>query len=1157
MVLGFQAPPAGAVNFEFSSAFGADGTSAGTFSEAGSVAVDHGEGVVYVLDPGADALFKFDQSGNPINFGGSAPNISGNELSGLSAEGGLGARQIAVDDVRHIIYVTGGEESQRATALLAFQANGDPAVFAAGPGAGTNEISGFFGLRGIAVDSTGDIYAAGALKGEDTFFGVDVNVYKPSGALLLESAGGLIPAAGNIAVDGNGVFYVLGPGSLVGRYTPSEYPVTADTTYTVAPEPVDPHQALSVAVDPATNRVFVLEFFLENGEERVTRVAMFNEGGAAEGAFASSGDSGELKRPSGIAVGGVPQLGIEGLVARVFVTDNPEGGLRQAKIFQEQLVISKPTVEATSVSSVANDSATLRARINPNNRQSSYWFEYGTGDCDVIQCLKAPIDPQSIGGGRQGVAVAQALVGLESQTVYHYRVVAKNDLLETTNGPSKTFTTQGLGVGATLSDDRVWEMVSPPKKFGGTLLNANFAAIQADDSGNKLAYASRGPIVENPVSNRVVDLATDLAKRGGGGSWETNDLTPVHTAASRPDLATPYKIFSPDLLRAELEPTDDTPLSPAASEQTPYLWSDGSPPSFTPLVNPTNVFPPGTEFGPKGNGLSDPIRLEGASTDLEHVVIRSDAVPLVDGAALKAIYMWSGGDLEAVSELPESEGGGAIVEGMLGSGQGSVRHAVSDDGSHAFWSPDPEGYGVNGIKIPGLYLRDTQTGKSVRLDIVQLGGSGGEPNPAFNAASADGHVAYFTDSQQLTEDASPGGRDLYRCEVGPVEGGLGCLVLTDISAPLEGSGESAEVLDQISGVSEDGSRLFFVARGVLDEDPNGEGEVAIPGAPNLYYWREGTGVQFVAGLSEGDRLVWGAVPGSPGYAEQISADASPDGRFFAFTSDRSLTGYENRNENGQNTTEVFVYDTEANGQEIVCVSCNPSGAAAIGERLSSEEPLPQDPGGLWHNRWVAATLPEATRTELVGRSLYRPRAVLDSGRVFFNAIDPLVGGDSNGAWDVYQWQPVGVGTCASDSSTATVSRSGTGCVGLISAGNAKGDTGFLDASSSGNDVFFLTQGRLSVLDQDNELDVYDARVNGVPAVLSPVEECAGEACQGTNQAPGEASSASESIHKVRTPVRCRKGQKKIHRHGRVVCVHKKKHGKHLKKRAGGNGRAGR
>jgi hypothetical protein len=118
--------------------------------------------------------------------------------------------------------------------------------------------------------------------------------------------------------------------------------------------------------------------------------------------------------------------------------------------------------------------------------------------------------------------------------------------------------------------------------------------------------------------------------------------------------------------------------------------------------------------------------------------------------------------------------------------------------------------------------------------------------------------------------------------------------------------------------------------------------------------------------------------------------------------------------------------------------------------------------------------------------------VLDNGRVFLNVVDSLVSADSNGTWDVYQYEPAGLGSCGA-SGSAMVSRLAGGCVGLISSGTAEGDATFFDASVSGNDVFFLSPAQLSVLDVDTLDDVYDAR-DGVlgrslPAPFVPSGRC--------------------------------------------------------------------
>ncbi len=502
-------------------------------------------------------------------------------------------------------------------------------------------------------------------------------------------------------------------------------------------------------------------------------------------------------------------------------------------------------------------------------------------------------------------------------------------------------------------------------------------------------------------------------------------------------------------------------------------------------------------------------------------------MPLATGVAGAGLYDWTAGELRAVSVRPSAEGG-AVVSGQPGSGAHSTRKAISDDGSRVFWS---EGNSA-------LYVRDLTRQETARLDVVQEGAFGtGSAQPLFEGANAAGTVAFFTDTQNLTEDANATGADLYRCEVTTTGGELGCN-LTDLTAH---GGEDAEVQGVVSGMSDDGTHVYFVARGVLDGAPNAEGEGAIAGQPDLYLWQQGAGIRFVASLSEADRLDWG---GANRFAAETSAAASPSGRYFAFMSVRSLTGYDNRDAiTGQHVQEVFQYDA-ATGS-LTCASCNPSGAAPesqLGDAEGAATSVLSDPQRLWEGTPVAAILPEATSLGLHSTpSPYRPRAVQDNGRLFFNAVDPLVPADSNGSWDVYEYEPTEIGDCSASSGGAATSLSGGGCVSLISSGTGAGESGFLDASEGGEDAFFITAASLSVTDEDAVNDVYDARVDGTPATLPSHSECQGEACQPPALAPNDATPASASFRgegnlKPLARKRCGTGKRTTRRKGRVRCV---------------------
>jgi hypothetical protein len=1112
---------------EFRGSFGPEGTGSGSFSKPGSVAVDQQEHWVYVLDVGAGSLLRFDREGQPVDFGGSAGYITGNAISGLSFFAGNGESQVAVDSTSHDFYVTTQQ------ALLAFHADGEPAIFSAGPGAGTNELPyphPGTELLGVAVDSNGTIYAS-------DYAGATVDIYAHSGEPITEFS---VAEPANLAVDTSGAVYVNRWHGSVLKFNPSAYPVTSLTTYTAAPEPLATLEAYSVAVDPATNDVYVAQGIVDH------TIAWYDEAGTLEATF---GDE------EGVYLG----VGIDGESTMVenttiFGAHAATSGPSRVEIFKPKVFYEgKPRVEHIAASDVSGNSATLTAGINPGSYGTTYVFQYGLQDCSLGPCTSVPAVAVSIGSGHEEVKVSQALTGLAANTVYHYRVVANNSKgsnLDLDLESDHTFTTQTNSLGFQLSDSRAWELVSPPNKHGALLQGSQNAHVQAAGNGESVIYASRGSIEPAPAGNRTAESSTVLGRRTGSG-WDSKDITlPNNNVTEIPiGSLSEYKLFGRDLSAGLVEPRTTAPLSSQSTERTPYLRQNTEPPVFTPLVTADNVLT-GTKFGGDPRNPLGPVSVAGATPDMKHVVLNAQ-VPLVEGAPpspSSGLYLWSAGVLQPVSVLPSAEGGGLVSTDTLGSGSHhisaghTVHNAISSDGSRVFWSAQDLG---------ALYLRDTVAGETVRID-VEAGGSGvGAHEPIFQGASTDGTSVFFTDTQHLTSDASPSGRDLYRCEIPAGSIASGCSSLVDISAAGL-SGESAEVEGLAPGVGDDGSTVYFVARGVLDPAANQDGETATPEKPNLYAWNKGEGVRYIATLSEEDDHDWGT---SLGIASRMSASASPSGRYLAFASERPLAGNDNLDiETGEPVQRVYRYDAIAD--QLACISCKPSGAAPEGELAGVIKLV--DPRGEWSGDRIAAVLPEPTMFDVVSEiSLYSPRTVLDNGRVFFNAADSLVPADVNGQWDVYQYEPAGLGSCSQSSGDAATARSAGGCVSLLSSGTGESEAGFLDASESGDDVFFMTPARLNAVDVDSELDVYDSRVNGTPASVPPRVECVGEACQAAGAQPNDpplTSSVFSGPGNVKpAKVHCRKGQRKVRRHGKTRCV---KH-KHRHKRSGHGRRASR
>ena len=181
---------------------------------------------------------------------------------------------------------------------------------------------------------------------------------------------------------------------------------------------------------------------------------------------------------------------------------------------------------------------------------------------------------------------------------------------------------------------------------------------------------------------------------------------------------------------------------------------------------------------------------------------------------------------------------------------------------------------------------------------------------------------------------------------------------------------------------------------------------------------------------------------------------------------------------GQPVAEVYLYDAQT-GQACAAPPANrpaPARSASNHHNARTRQRRSRrrrrgTSGTVEH--LVAANVPGWTMiTPGALEARYQPRYLGNSGRLFFDSGDALVPQDSNGTQDVYQYEPPGVGGCTE--ALPTFSQSNGGCVSLISAGTSGQESAFLDASESGDDVFFLTSSRLVPQDEDAARDVYDA-----------------------------------------------------------------------------------
>jgi hypothetical protein len=1097
-------------------------SSFGSFTNVQGVATD-AAGDVYVFDAGASTIDKFDASGNPVNFAATGTN----EITGVSG-GGASENELAVDNstgsTAGDIYVANGSPS----AVQIFSAEGSP-IGTLSPEAGV-PWSGE--ACGVGVDPSGDVYIGNysgpILKYVPTANPVTNADYSSS------ISGASSPC--NLALDQAGnVFAETWSDGPITRYEPSQF-----GSLSAAGSLVD-SEGSSLAIDPATQEVYV---------DAQSKVAQFGAHGEPFEVpvitFASSGE-GAISGSHGIAIGplnddvyvsdGNGQLSVFGPAvslptattgsasefsasgAKLSGTVNPEGAPLTECFFEygeassygetvpcaesptelgsgtepvavhadatglapdvvhhfrlvavaaggpvygeDQVFSQSPPVISAYVTAVASTSATLRGEIDPLTNDTTYHFQYGT---DTNYGSTTP--DTDVGSFATTQSAVVHLQGLAPDTTYHYRLVATS-VAGTTVGPDLMFITTSIGGPLQLLDGRQWEQVSPTVKHGAGIIpqRREGDVLQASEAGDAITYVARNPIESEPEGNSAPEEVQILARRTATGSWANRTLTTrteeVHPLPAGRGLE--YRMFSPDLSRQVIEPLSTTPLAPSATTQrTQYVrdelaCAEPLESCFTPVLTAANTMP-GAKWDGNPRTISMKTKFVDASADQRHLVIQSKA-KLITSAPKEGLYEWSEGTLQFASVNEASE----AVDGELGgNSEANVRNAISSDGSRVFWC---ETAPFAGTCTGPLFMRDTAKGETIRLDPA------GDTAREFQIATEDGSRVFFT-----IDEGSPV-PELWECDITEAAGKFGCDA-REVAPEIEGL---------VVGINENGTVVDFVSPAALA--PGAEA-----GADNLYASHLEDGkweAHFIARLSSEDYPDWGgeSVATSSVGLPYVASRMSPNGQYLEFMSERSLTGYDNRDaKSGEPDEEVFLYRDEGRSGTLVCASCNPSGGRPQGVFDEFQEPMANSQA-IWNNRWVAASVPGWDNINL--SDAIRPlRFLSNDGRLFFNSSDALVQQDSDGIGDVYEYEPGAVGSC-------TQSR---GCLDLISSGTGRQESVFLESSTSGDDVFFLSSAQLVSQDKDGAFDVYDAHVctSAVPCVqasVSPPPCSSGESCK--------------------------------------------------------------
>lgn len=776
------------------------------------------------------------------------------------------------------------------------------------------------------------------------------------------------------------------------------------------------------------------------------------------------------------------------------VASNEAEEVKEGKPVSFTTTVVAPTVTEESFSSVTSTEASVTAQVNAEGVSATYRVEHGTSE------PYASSGEASLPAAEGAVGVLVHLTGLTPSTEYHFRFVAHSALGTMPGSGELTFKTGASGgeSSLTLPDNRAYELVSPVHDESNLEVDAplppgNYSTLEdhfseqvyrASMDGNAVAYGGDPPSSEGNgsqgggIGNQYVAVRTS---RG----WQASDVTPVASPAS-PE--TGYRAFSSDLSTGFVITFNSVkqgvlPLTADAPANCSVVYSRNAS-GYRALFSSTET--PGfcgTPVFAGGNAGTS------AVPGYSHLLFETEAALTEPAVAAEAeedeynLYESVNGQVRLVNVLPGGEPDPNATFGGPSStafgtpepgeeGQPDFSNVISADGSRVFWTDRKTG---------NLYVREDAT--------VTVPVSAGAEAARFWTATPDGRYAFYTEGEKL-----------WRFDMD-----------AKTRVELAGTGAAVKGVIGINETGEDGAYVYFVAGGVLADNENIEKEKAESGncqaidgnseeqegripsghACNVYVLNGGGSPTFIATLSANNnnfsRLEhahngdWQASLGNR------TAEVTPDGRHLVFTARQRLTGYNNlvRNESQlEGAPETFVYD--AGSGRISCASCNPTGEPPTPIAALGAGSFTADVGAVEPVAWIFR-----------GGTTFMHRWINEAGTmVFFSTAEALVPQDTNGYEDAYEWEQEG---SAPSCPEAARPRADGGCLFLLSGGQKDDASAFVDASADGSDAFFTTRERLAPQDMNENMDLYDARVNGGFTGFSLA--CTGTGCQGVPPAP--------------------------------------------------------
>ena len=427
---------------------------------------------------------------------------------------------------------------------------------------------------------------------------------------------------------------------------------------------------------------------------------------------------------------------------------------------------SAPAVTKTAFSEVTPHSTLLEAEVTTGSKFTEYQLEY---DTSAYGEGEGPHGSVALKGkllaGETPAQLNANVEGLKAATIYHFRVVVKNNEGEVPSA-DRPFATYPVPITG-LPDGRAYEQVSPPDKNGGDALGT-VPFVKAAFGGGEATFASSSGI---PGGVGAQELPLYLGSRGGGG-WSSQGLLPEASLGQKAQVIGWTGDFSQFFQQATIFGSPTTRAlfvrsgkagGPSSTQQiTPYLPGTSFAFAGANAGNSEDIFEANARLGTTPEGLEDHSNVyawQGSAPpgqQLHLISVMNDEEPPPAGA-FAGPYDWMHADTNK---------GGAAAGYYT-----QDTNAVGEDGS-AFFTAAGSGQLYERLNptrqqspMSGGQCEDPET-KACTLHLSasdKTNGSGvggrdaaGEAPAAFQLAAADGKSAFFTSSEKLTNDANTG-----------------------------------------------------------------------------------------------------------------------------------------------------------------------------------------------------------------------------------------------------------------------------------------------------------------------------------------------------------------------------------------------------------------